>query len=353
MQLLHALHAAGDVLATGGAIGGGFGLPPRIADHQVLVHERRAERIDADRSRDGLDRWHASYRPCEPCRRQAACCMRGDAFVLGTRMRGVLGAVLVIVIGVALLPFAGRVLTIADPLPDAADAIIVLAGSIRDRTLEAARLYHTGIARRVVVTRETLPPGETALRAAGIELPESDALTRTALLGLGVPPSAIVTLRRRAQSTASEARTIGRWACARRMRRLIVVTSPPHTRRARLVLGRALGPGIALTVRPSTASAFAGDRWFRVRRDAKVVLAEWQKLAHYWVLERWQLRPCGGLGRRAARARRPTAGQADLAVAAAFTSGASSPLACISRTMSHPPMNFPPTNTCGIVGHFV
>jgi len=267
-------------------------------------------------------------------------------------MRGVLGAVLVIVIGVALLPFAGRVLTIADPLPDAADAIVILAGSIRDRTLEAARLYRTGIAPRVVVTRETLPPGEAALRAAGIELPESDALTRTALIGLGVPPSAIVTLRRRAQSTASEATTIGRWACARRMRRLVVVTSPAHTRRARLVLDRALGPGIALTVRPSTASAFAGGRWFHVRRDAKAVLAEWQKLAHYWIRERWQLRPCGGLRRRAARVRGPTEGQADLAVAA-FTSGASSPLACISRTMSHPPMNFPPTNTCGIVGHFV
>ena len=267
-------------------------------------------------------------------------------------MRGVLGAVLVIVIGVALLPFAGRVLTIADPLPDTADAIVILAGSIRDRTLEAARLYRTGIAPRVVVTRETLPPGEPALRSAGIELPESDALTRTALIGLGVPPSAIVTLRRRAQSTASEATTIGRWACARRMHRLVVVTSPAHTRRARLVLDRALGPGIALTVRPSTASAFAGGRWFHVRRDAKAVLAEWQKLAHYWIRERWQLRPCGGLRRRATRARRPTEGQADFAVAA-FTSGASSPLACISRTMSQPPMNFPPTKTWGMVGHFV
>src|SRR5439155_1200030 len=34
----------------------------------------------------------------------------------------------------------------------------------------------------------------------------------------------------------------------------------------------------------------------------------------------------------------------------ARSSGASSPRACISRTMSHPPMSFPPTYTCGIVG---
>ena len=31
--------------------------------------------------------------------------------------------------------FAGRVLVVADPLPPSADAIVILAGSIADRTL--------------------------------------------------------------------------------------------------------------------------------------------------------------------------------------------------------------------------
>lgn len=266
-------------------------------------------------------------------------------------MRRVVVVVLALAVVAAALvvPVAGRFLVVADPLPDRADAIVVLAGSIRDRALEAARLYRTGIAPRVVVTRETLPSGDSALREAGVELPESDALLRRALGGLGVPPSAIVTLRRRAQSTATEANTIARWACAHGMRRLVVVTSPSHTRRARLVLGRALGPTVALTMRPSRAR-FAASRWYAVRRDAKLVLSEWQKLVHHWLRERWQLRPCGGLRRRATAA--ATRAQADL-VAAAFTSDASSPLACISRTMSQPPMNLPPTNTCGIVGHLV
>jgi hypothetical protein len=89
------------------------------------------------------------------------------------------------------------------------------------------------------------------------------------------------------------------------MRRLVVVTSPSHTRRARLVLERALGPGIALSVRPSRADTFAGARWTSVRRDAKLVLSEWQKLANHWLLERWRQEPCGGLRRRS------PAGQAD------------------------------------------
>ncbi len=266
-------------------------------------------------------------------------------------MRGIVAAVLALAATMALVLAAGRFLVIADPLPERADAIVVLAGSVRDRALEAARLYRAGIAPRVVVTREPLPPGDIALRGAGVELPESDALLRRALGGLGVPPVAIVTLRRRAQSTASEARTIARWACARGVRRLVVVTSPSHTRRARLVLARALGPGIDLAVRPSGAR-FAAGHWLTVRRDAKLVLSEWQKLAHHWLWERWQLRPCGGLRRRKATAGAAGTDQAGFATAA-FTSDASSPLACISRTMSQPPTNLPPTNTCGIVGHFV
>jgi uncharacterized SAM-binding protein YcdF (DUF218 family) len=76
------------------------------------------------------------------------------------------------------------------------------------------------------------------------------------------------------------------------------VTSPSHTRRARLVLERALGPDVTLTMRPAPDDSFAGDRWYRVRRDAKEVLSEWQKLAHHWLRERWSIEPCGGLRRR-------------------------------------------------------
>ena len=35
-----------------------------------------------------------------------------------------------------------------------------------------------------------------------------------------------------------------------------------------------------------------------VRRDAKMVLSEWEKLAHYWLVEQWAIEPCGGLRRR-------------------------------------------------------
>lgn len=203
-------------------------------------------------------------------------------------------AVAALVVGTAFL-LAGRFLVVADPLPPSADAIVVLAGSVPDRTLEAVDLYHAGVARRVVVTRERLPRGEAALHARGVVLPESDRETVDVLEQLGVPSAAIRVLRRRNKSTESEARTIARDACAHGYRRLVVVTSRPHTRRARLILRRALEPRVTVAIRPARYDPFAAGRWWRVRRDAKLVLSEYQKLANFWLRERWVIRPCGGL----------------------------------------------------------
>jgi len=212
--------------------------------------------------------------------------------------RGLLLLAAALVLAAAAVPFAGRVLVVADPLPATADAIVIMAGSIPDRVLEAADLYHAGVARRVVVTRERPLPAERALRERGVRLPTDDELTLDALVGLGVPAAAILRLRRHAFSTATEARTIARWACGQGLTSLVVVTSPSHTRRARLILRRALGPTVRVAVRPSRYDTFPPERWWRIRHHAKVVLREYQQLAHHWLRERWRIEPCGGLRKR-------------------------------------------------------
>ena len=208
-------------------------------------------------------------------------------------MRAVL-AILGVVLGaglMALIVGVGRLLVASDPLPGRADAIVVLAGSIADRVLEAADLYRAGVAPRVVVTRERLPRGDWALRARGVRLPESDELTLAALHALGVPPGATQVIPRRTHSTDSESRTIARWACAR-TRSVVVVTSRYHSRRARMILRRALGSAVTLAVRPSRHDPFDPARWWSDRRDAKAVLSELEKLTHYWMRERWVIQPC-------------------------------------------------------------
>ncbi|MFN8545954.1 MAG: YdcF family protein [Candidatus Binatia bacterium] len=206
----------------------------------------------------------------------------------------VIGSVLALA-AAGTLAGAGRFLVVADPLPAHADAIVVMAGAVPDRALEAADLYRTGVAPRIVITRERRRRGYAALLARGVRLPESDELLRTALTGLGVPDTAVVLLRRRNRSTESEARTIARWACRHAVRTMVVVTSRAHTRRTRIILRQALPPGIGLAVRPSRWDGFSSTRWWRVRHDAKIVLAEWEKLAHHWSREHWSIPRCGGL----------------------------------------------------------
>ncbi len=212
---------------------------------------------------------------------------------------------LLVVAGVAavlvLVASAGRWLVVRDPLPAHADAIVIMAGGIGDRALEAADLYRAGVAPKVIVTRERVDGGTLRLRARGVRLPESHDLLRRALETLGVPAGAIVDLRRRNRSTESEARTIARWACAHHVRTLVVVTSRAHSRRARMIVARALGPGVQLSMQPSRHDTFAAARWWRVRHAAKTVLSEYQKLANHWLGERWRMEPCGGLRRVSSR----------------------------------------------------
>src|SRR4029077_11558492 len=89
--------------------------------------------------------------------------------------------------------------------------------------------------------------------------------------------------------------------CRRGIRHVVVVTSPTHTRRARLILRQALGPRIQLSVRPTSDALFPANQWWRRRRAIKDVLIEYQKFVVYWLVERWTIEPCGGLKPRERR----------------------------------------------------
>jgi uncharacterized SAM-binding protein YcdF (DUF218 family) len=212
---------------------------------------------------------------------------------MGRRAAAVVVLALLLAGAVASFRAAGRFLVVSDPLPRHADAVVVLAGSPPGRLLEAADLYRAGVAPRVVLTRERRPPAAVSLERRGLVVPSPHDDGRNQLIALGVPTGAIVALRGRAYSTSSEARLIARWACRTRQRSLVVVTSPSHTRRARLILRRVLAPDVQLAVRPAPDDFFPRRHWWRHRRAGKLVLSEYQKLANFWLRERRQLRPCG------------------------------------------------------------
>ncbi len=183
-----------------------------------------------------------------------------------------------------LLTAWGALLVHEDPL-ERTDAIIVLAPML-DRVVEAARLYGEGYAPLVILTREPAVPVDLFLAERGVAVESSEEERRRALIALGVPDSAITILPRPVTSTADEAQFFAEWARAHPVRSVTVVTSPPHTGRARLVFQRTLrGTGIEVRVRPSTLHEFRADTWWRGRATLRDTLYESQKLVYYWMFE--------------------------------------------------------------------
>ena len=182
------------------------------------------------------------------------------------------------------LPFAGRFLDDDDPL-EPADLILVLAGARVERWLEGADLYKEGWAPRIVVSPGPVDPIEAELAARGIVYPREGDLAREAIIATGVPADAVAVLPDGVDNTAHEAVALLRAAEGRPLRRVIVVTSPYHTRRTGFAFRRAFaGTGVEVRVRGSRYSRADPERkWWRQRSDIRYVTSELPKLVLYAV----------------------------------------------------------------------
>jgi uncharacterized SAM-binding protein YcdF (DUF218 family) len=84
------------------------------------------------------------------------------------------------------------------------------------------------------------------------------------------------------QSTIDEAFVVRDWVRGSSAGSLIVVTSPFHTRRARLAFDHALrGTRVALRVRSTSLGQFRPGNWWHNRDTLRDGLFEWQKLVFY------------------------------------------------------------------------
>jgi uncharacterized SAM-binding protein YcdF (DUF218 family) len=179
------------------------------------------------------------------------------------------------------LPFAGRFLVRQDPLVSG-DAIFVLAGGRVDRWMEGVELYRARYAPVIVLSPGRLDRSEIELRAKGIRWPAEAELARDAILQLGVPTDAVQIMPGNLDNTAQEAAALFQFVQNRSWRRLIVVTSPYHTRRARFAFRRAFrGAPIDLVVRASRFDESDPARWWRHRADIRFVTSELEKVVLY------------------------------------------------------------------------
>lgn len=189
-----------------------------------------------------------------------------------------------IVLGLMLIASSGlgynaaRWLRSAD-VPAQASAIIVLAGRY-ERSMHAADLYRAGHAPRVVLSEAVREKIWSQLEELGIRLPSVPEVHRRVLQAKGVPAERIEPLGRPALSTADEALAIAE-RFGQPGASVIVVTSPSHVMRARLIIERALeGRGVKLMVCATPYEAFP-DEWWRSQDAAREVLLEWVKIGFF------------------------------------------------------------------------
>lgn len=195
-------------------------------------------------------------------------------------MRCVFGILTVAVLAIVLAAVAAynvaAWLRDADP-PRRADAIIVLGDDLT-RVLQGADLYRAGYASRVLLSTPARSPRKLALEREGLPVPWFEEGGRTLLLRRDVPDPAIATFGKDLRTTVEEARAIHALFPDGKPT-LLVVTSPYHVRRARIIFRDAL-PHAHVLVVASRYEPFP-DRWWTERDAAPQVVLECAKLAFY------------------------------------------------------------------------
>lgn len=170
-----------------------------------------------------------------------------------------------------------RTLTV-DDAAGPADFVYLLGGDVNTRPFHAARLVRRGIAPRVVIPR---PEDRSAVERRFY--PNDAEVAVRILRAEGVPDSAIQVLRipGGVTSTQDEGRLLRRYLQAHPARRVVVVTSAWHTRRARWTLRRELG-GVPVDLRMAAApdDRFDESNWWRREAGFLAYVTELLKFAH-------------------------------------------------------------------------
>jgi uncharacterized SAM-binding protein YcdF (DUF218 family) len=181
----------------------------------------------------------------------------------------------------ALPPALGAWLVTADHL-ETAGAIVVLGGEVPFRAMEAARIYHQGLAPTVWLTQGAPHDDDLALARLGLNTTPQYVHSEEVLKRLGVPSAAIQILPQPVRNTAEEVRCIAQAAAVCNIRKVILVTSKYHTRRVK-ILWRALTPSKIEAIVRYDNDPFDPLHWWRKTGDAMAVSREIFGIANAWV----------------------------------------------------------------------
>lgn len=181
-------------------------------------------------------------------------------------------------VGGGLVLTAGLWLRMDEP-PRPGAAIVVLAGDLR-RAIHAADLYHQGLAPVVYVGRPHYDPPQ-ALCDLGFDCPRQEDQMLRVLERKGVPREALRLYGQELMSTVQEAEALKAELAASALGPgpLLVVTSPYHCRRAKLILAARVRDR-ELVMTPTPYERFDA-RWWAHQGSAGAVVSEVAKLVFH------------------------------------------------------------------------
>ena len=173
------------------------------------------------------------------------------------------------------LSWIGSWLVFSDALAPV-DAIVPLAGS-GSRVYSAAKLLQQGYAQQIIITNMAVPAGA---------LPNGTnyaAMTREQTIELGVPEEQVVIDDDIVRTTYGEIESIRRFAEHNGIRSIMIVTSPYHTRRARLMADELFaGSRVSARVVSTLWDSYDPTTWWRWPETRRDTLLEYSKLLLYF-----------------------------------------------------------------------
>lgn len=166
---------------------------------------------------------------------------------------------------------------VVDERVEPADIILLPKWAGAGGAIDAADLFHSGIASRVAILPEPPRPAEHELTRRGVPYQDETADLVQLLRALGVPNTEVIPDA--AAGTEAEGRVLFSWYQQHQFRSIVVVSAPDHSRRVRRVLHRSFaGYPTKVTIRSARYSSFDPDRWWHTREGIRIEIVELQKL---------------------------------------------------------------------------
>ena len=188
-------------------------------------------------------------------------------------------ALLILIAGLAAFRHAGRWLMVDDSL-SRADVIFVLSGGLPYRAEEAGKVFSIGYAPEVWIGRPDSPVRE--MERLGVHFVGEEEYNREILIQEGVPEAAIHLLSNPVINTEQEVEEVLQELRRTGKTRIIIVTSPQHTRRVKALWKTLSHDNFTMMIRGVHDDPFDADHWWRNTRDVMSVVRETLGLVNAW-----------------------------------------------------------------------